>query len=185
MVDEEPAAGVIGADAQTLAIVVGEVVGEGAGDRRTRLGEVVADLADRESIATARVENELMVVKPFAQDAVQRAQLAAGRLFSVGEARDELSDKVPQLTERRHLAFNLRDGDAARGEGVPGEPRVKGLGVVGMQLRGIVPQLEGVGERDEELRLTARLPLALVEFGHDVTITQPLTSYIWRCTIHP
>ena len=57
LVDEEPAARVVGADAQAMRVVVGEVVGERPGDGGASLLQLVADRLHAEvAIAIGRAQ---------------------------------------------------------------------------------------------------------------------------------
>ena len=97
-VDEDLAATIVGTRAQPMRIVLGEEVGERAGDGGARLVEVVTHLRDRIAVL-AGLGHELVVVQAVAEDVVQVANLLAGRGMAVVDAfRDGVHD-VPKVLE--------------------------------------------------------------------------------------
>ena len=81
-VDEDLAATIVGTRAQPMRIVLGEEVGERAGDGGARLVEVVTHLRHRITVL-ACLGDELVVVQAVAEDVVEVANLLAGRGMAI------------------------------------------------------------------------------------------------------
>jgi hypothetical protein len=105
-VDEYLTTSVIRAGPQPMRIVLGEEVGQRAGDGGTRLVEVIADLGDR--IPTAfRIGHELVVVQAVAEDVVEVADLLPGWSVPIVHPFSYGVDEAAQVSEPLEAAFGL------------------------------------------------------------------------------
>lgn len=184
-IDEEiPAAGV-GADAQPRRRVIGQELGERAGDGGPCLVEPIADLGEGVS-GPIRIALDLVVVEAVAEDVVEVAQLLGCRVPRLchlgGDVVQELAQVVEPFNPPSRLirvasqmsGFNCQTTPTDQASFA--EPRQK-RGDVGDGIHGLAALVfERVSEGDEEL-------LGLVGLGKrrriasHVTIVHGLTSY--------
>jgi len=159
-IDEDLAASVVGTCPQPMRVVLGQEVGERAGDGCPGLVEVVANLGHRVASA-ALVGDELVVVKAVAQDVVEVTDLLACRAVAVIHALRDGVDQVAQVAKALEPPLGLRGiaGQALRLPSSsaladqpvllePGEQRRRLRNVVSGDAAGV---LEGVREAHEEL----------------------------------
>jgi len=92
-VDEQVAAARIGADPEPRRRVIGQELGERAGDGGACLVEPVADLGERVP-RPVRVALDLVVVQPVPKDVIEVAQLVGGRVAAL---RHLLRDLMQEL----------------------------------------------------------------------------------------
>jgi len=105
-VDEDIPAAIVGARAQPMRIVVGQEVGERAGDGSPRLVEVVTHLRHRVAVL-AGLGHELVVVQAVAEDVIEVANLFAGRGMAVVDPfRDGVHD-APKVLEAFQAPLSL------------------------------------------------------------------------------
>ncbi len=107
-VDEAPAAPVVGAHAHSAEVVLREIVGQRAGDRGARLGELVADLRDGEPASVLR-RLDLVVVEAVAHRRVEALQLSRGGLLAIGDATGHVVEDRAEVTEGRKACVDGRE----------------------------------------------------------------------------
>lgn len=190
-VDEEEPTARIGADAQPRRRVVGEKLGQRAGNRRSGLVEAVADLRERVA-GSVWIALDLVVVQPVSKDVVEVAQLRGGGVAALGHLGGDAMQDLAKVVEPLDPASGLvrvaaeaggfsRQAAAADQPALP-QPREQ-RGDVGDGIHRLATLvLKRVPEGDEEL-------LGLIGLGKSstierhVTIVQPLTSYLAQDTV--
>ena len=119
-VDEDLSAPVIGACPQPMRVVLGQEVGERAGDGGARLVEMVADL--RHGIAVSvGIGDELVVVQAVAEDVVEVADLLTSWPVPVVHPFRDGVDQVAKVSETLETALSL-GGIASQSLGLHGSP---------------------------------------------------------------
>lgn len=105
-VDEDLSALVIGACPQPMRVVLGQEVGERAGDGGARLVEVVADLRHGIPVSLG-IGDELVVVQAMAEDVVEVTDLLAGGPVPIVHAFRDGVDEVAKVSETLEAALSL------------------------------------------------------------------------------
>lgn len=190
-IDEEKSAAGVGAHAQSRRGVIGQELGQRAGDGCPRLVEPVADLGEGVTGAI-RISLDLVVVEPMPKDVVEVTKLVGGGMAVLGhlgrDAVQQLAEMVEAFNATRRLIGVPSKVSRFNSEPTPtdqsplAEPCQQG-GDVGHGINGLATLVfERVPEGNEELLGLAGLrKRSTIEYH--VTIVQHLTSYSGHGTV--
>lgn len=163
--------------------MLGDVVRQRPGDRRSRLGEVVADLGDGEALAIV-AGPELVVVQALAQDAVELADLRCRWRSIPNEPKRRCVDEISQSVKSGQRLLDGPEPAGLANEAARREPGTEGGGISDV-VRLPVMEMKRVRELGEQLLVACGLRGGVVISRHVVTSISPLTSYSARRTLTP